>query len=143
VSGARSICWLDEPEEKDYLAAHSFLSMVLPPSSLAEVIAALHAAPHGRWAAKDILRAAGLPPLRPKESAEVAEQLKKIKQGIPISPILLVGGVRDYLVIGDGYHRASAAYRVDEDAVVPGRLLWSRKAPGRGPGSGARPDPAL
>jgi hypothetical protein len=70
VSGTRSIRWLDEPEEKDYLAVHSFLSMVLPPSSLSEVIAALHAAPHGRWAAKDILRVAGLPPLRPKESAE-------------------------------------------------------------------------
>ncbi len=129
MSGTPSIRWLDEPEEKDYQAAESFLSMVLAPSSLSEVIAALHGAPHGRWAAKDILRAAGLPPLRPKESAEVAEKLKKIKEGIPISPILLVGGVRDYLVIGDGYHRASAAYRVDEDALVPGRLLWSSKAP--------------
>jgi hypothetical protein len=129
VSGTPSIRWLDEPEEKDYQAAQSFLSMVLAPSSLSEVIAALHAAPHGRWTAKDILRAAGLPPLRPKESAEVAEKLKKIKGGIPISPILLVGGIRDYLVIGDGYHRASAAYRVDEDALVPGRLLWSSRAP--------------
>jgi hypothetical protein len=129
VSGTPSIRWLDEPEQKDYQAAESFLSMVLAPSSLSEVIAALHAAPTGRWAAKDILRAAGLPPLRPKESAEVAEQLKKIKGGIPISPILLVGGIRYYLVIGDGYHRASAAYRVDEDALVPGRLLWSSRAP--------------
>jgi hypothetical protein len=129
VSGTPNIRWLDEPEEKDYQAAESFLSMVLAPSSLSEVIAALHAAPHGRWAAKDILRAAGLPPLRPKESAEVAEKLKKLKGGIPISPILLVGGIRDYLVIGDGYHRASAAYRVDEDALVPGRLLWSSRAP--------------
>ena len=120
------IRWLDEPEEKDYRAAESFLSMVLAPASLSEVIAALQVAPVGRWAAKDILRAAGLPALRPKKSAEVAEQLKKIKAGIPISPILLLGGVRDYLVIGDGYHRASAAYQVDEDALVPGRLLWSR-----------------
>jgi hypothetical protein len=36
-----------------------------------------------------------------------------------------VGGVRDYLVVGDGYHRASAAYQIDEDAPVPGRLLWA------------------
>jgi hypothetical protein len=119
------IRWLDEPEGKDYLAAESFLSMVLAPASLSEVVASLHTAPTGRWAAKDILRAAGLPPLKPKQSAEVAEKLKKIRDGIPISPILLVGGIRDYLVIGDGYHRASAAYRVDEDALVPGRLLWS------------------
>ena len=119
------IRWLEEPEEKDYLAADSFLSMVLAPSALSETIAALRTAPLGHWAAKDLLRAAELPPLKPKQSAEVAEKLKKIKNGIPISPVLLIGGIRDYLVIGDGYHRASAAYRVDEDAQVPGRLLWS------------------
>ncbi len=120
-----SIRWLDEPEEKDYLAAQSFLSLVVAPSSLSEVIAALRSAPFGRWAAKDILRATGLPPLRPKQSTEVAEKLTKIKEGLPISPVLLVGGLSDHLVIGDGYHRASAAYRVDEDAQVPGRLLWA------------------
>jgi hypothetical protein len=125
MPGAPKVPWLDEPEEKDYAAAESFLSMLVAPSSLAGVIAALRTAPCSHWAAKDILRAAGLPPLRPKESAEVAEKLEKIKQGIPISPILLVGGIRDFLVIGDGYHRASAAYRVDEDALVPGRLLWT------------------
>jgi hypothetical protein len=125
VASTPRIRWLEEPEEKDYLAAESFLSMVLEPSSLSETIAALRTAPLGHWAAKDLLRAAGLPPLKPKQSAEVAERLKKIKDGIPISPVLLIGGIRDYLVIGDGYHRASAAYRVDEDAQVPGRLLWS------------------
>jgi len=125
VASTPKIRWLDDPEEKDYLAAHSFLSMVLAPASLSETIAALRTAPLGHWAAKDLLRAAGLPPLRPKQSAEVAEKLKKIKDGIPISPVLLIGGIRDYLVIGDVYHRASAAYRVDEDAQVPGRLLWS------------------
>jgi hypothetical protein len=124
MAKAPSIKWLDEPEEKDYLAAHSFLSMVLAPGALDETIVALRTAPLGHWAAKDLLRAAGLPPLRPKQSAEVAEKLKKIKSGIPISPVLLLGGIRDDLVIGDGYHRASAAYRVDEDALVPGRLLW-------------------
>jgi hypothetical protein len=122
--------WLDEPEEKDYLAAHSFLSMVLGPSVLgpsvlAETIAGLRVAPLGRWMAKDILRAAGLPPRRPKQSAEVAEKVKQVRRGTPISPVLLVGGIREYLVIADGYHRVSAAYRVDEGTLVPGRLLWS------------------
>src|ERR1019366_6455748 len=77
VSSTPSIRWLDEPEAKDYLAAESFLRMVLAPSSLGETVVALHAAPLGRWTAKDILRAAGLPPLRPKQIAEVAEKLKK------------------------------------------------------------------
>jgi hypothetical protein len=125
MASTQRIRWLEEPEEKDYLAADSFLSMVIAPSALSETIAALRTAPLHHWAAKDLLRAAGLPPLKPKQSAEVTEKLKKIKNGIPISPVLLIGGIRDYLVIGDGYHRASAAYRVDEDAQVPGRLLWS------------------
>lgn len=102
---------------------------MLTPSSLSQTIAALRTAPLGHWAAKDLLRAAGLPPLKPKQSAEVAEKLKKIKNGIPISPVLLIGGIRDYLVIGDGYHRASAAYRVDEDAQAnhsSSQSAWSR-----------------
>lgn len=122
--GPAVIRWLEEPQEKDYLAAHSFLSLVVAPASLTELIAALRRAPSGRWAARDILRAASLPPLKPQQSADVAEKLDKIKQAIPISPILLVGGISESLVIADGYHRASAAFRVDEDASVPGRLLW-------------------
>ena len=119
------IRWLDEPEEKDYAAASSFLSMVLSPSALPAVIAGLHGAPAGHWAAKDILRAAGLPALKPKQSTEVAEKLAKVRKGIPISPVLLVGGIRPQLVIADGYHRVSAALRVNEDTQVPGRLFWA------------------
>ncbi len=119
-----AIRWLDDPEDKDYEAAHSFLSMVVAPASVAGVIARLRSAPRQEWAAKDILRAAGLPPLKPKQSAEVAEKGKKVKAGRPLSPILAIGGLRELLVVADGYHRVSAAYRVDEDAMVPGRLLW-------------------
>jgi hypothetical protein len=124
VAKRSSIKWLAEPEEKDYLAAHSFLSLVLAPSALEQTIAGLRSAPIGDWAAKDLLRAAGLPPLRPKQSAEVARKLAKVKDGLAISPVLLVSGITDRLTFADGYHRASAAYRVDEDARVPGRLLW-------------------
>jgi hypothetical protein len=124
MAKVKSVKWLDDPEQKDYLAARSFLSMVIFPEELDETISALHDAPQGNWAAKDLLRAAGLPALRAKQSTEVAEKLAKIKKGTPISPVLLVGGVREFLVIADGYHRVSAAHRVDEDARVPGRLLW-------------------
>ena len=124
MAKVKSVKWLDDPEQKDYLAARSFLSMVIFPEELDETISALHDAPQGNWAAKDLLRAAGLPALRAKQSTEVAEKLAKIKKGTPISPVLLVGGVREFLVIADGYHRVSAAHRVDEDTRVPGRLLW-------------------
>jgi hypothetical protein len=124
MASPTTIRWLDDPEDKDYTAAESYLSMLVSPSSLPDLIMRLRGAPMGHWAAKDILRAAGLPALNPKESAEVTEKLEKIKHSTPISPILVVGGLRESLVIADGYHRASAAHRVDEDSIVPGRLLW-------------------
>ena len=118
------IRWLDEPQDKDYAAAESFLSMLVAPAGLRKVIGALRVAPNGNWAAKDVLRASGLGPLKPKQSEEVANELEKVTEKRSISPVLLVGGLRQYLVIADGYHRVSAAYRVQEDSIVPGRLLW-------------------
>lgn len=125
--------WLGEPEEKDYAAAHSYLSLLLGPEELREAVALLRQAPEGEWRAKDILRAAGLPLLKAKQSGEVAEKLKHIASGTPISPILLIHDGHGRPVIADGYHRACAAYIVDEDARVPGRLaLFSElRASGR------------
>ena len=125
MAKTRSVRWLDDPEEKDSLAAHSYLSMVVSPGRLEGIIERLRKAPEGHWAAKDILRAAALAPVKPKESAEVAEKLAKVRAGKPISPVLLIAGLRETLTIADGYHRVSAAYRLDEDTMVPARLLWS------------------
>jgi hypothetical protein len=114
--------WLSEPEEKDYAAAHSYLSLLLTPDLLREAVSQLREAPEGQWLAKDILRAARLPLLKRKQSGEVAEKLKHIADGTPISPILLIHDGRGNLVVADGYHRACAACIVDQDAQVPGRL---------------------
>jgi hypothetical protein len=114
--------WLPEPEEKDYAAAHSYLSLLLAPDLLGKAVTALRDAPEGRWRAKDILRAASLPLLKRKQSSEVAEKLKHIAAGTPLSPILLIHDGHGQLVIADGYHRACASCIVDEDAQVPGRL---------------------
>jgi hypothetical protein len=119
---AKQAKWLSEPEEKDYAAAHSYLSLLLAPTQLREAVALLRRAPEGRWRAKDVLRAAGLPLLKRKQSAEVAEKLKHIAAGTPISPILLIHDGRGALQIADGYHRACAACLLDEDAQVPARL---------------------
>jgi hypothetical protein len=122
--------WLIEPEDKDYAAAHSYLSLLLAPDSLGEAVARLRKASEGAWRAKDILRAASLPLLKAKQSNEVAEKLKHIANGRAISPILLIHDGRGRLEIADGYHRACAAYLVDEDTQVPGRLaLFSELLP--------------
>lgn len=125
MASARTIRWLQEPEDKDYGAAESFLSLIVEPKRLGKLIDSLRKAPRGEWRAKDLLRAAELPAMKPKASLEVDEKLKKVKQGDAISPILLVGGLRPALMIADGYHRVSAAYWVHEDVLVPGRLLWA------------------
>jgi hypothetical protein len=114
--------WLSKPEEKDYAAAHSYLSLLLGPGQLRKAVALLRKAPEGKWRAKDVLRAAGLPLLKRKQSSEVAEKLKRIARGTPISPILLIHDGRGRLEIADGYHRVCAAYLIDEDTQVPGRL---------------------
>jgi hypothetical protein len=114
--------WLSEPEEKDYAAARSYLSLLLHAGPLREAVTLLRKAPEDKWRAKDILRAACLPLLKSKQSGEVAEKLKHIANGTPISPILLIHDGRGRLEIADGYHRVCAAYLIDEDTQVPARL---------------------
>jgi hypothetical protein len=72
------------------------------------------------FAAKDILRAAGLPLLGPDDS-EVAADLDKVKIGSKLSPVLLVQGIP--LWVADGYHRVCASYHLDEKTPVPCRMV--------------------
>jgi len=119
---AKKAKWLSEPEEKDYAAAESYLSLLLTLEHVREAVGRLRTAPEGAWRAKDILRAASLPLLKAKESSEVVAKLEHIADGTPISPILLIHDGTGRLEIADGYHRACAACLTDEDALVPGRL---------------------
>ncbi len=117
--------WLDEAEEKDYAAARSYLSLLVPGADLDRLIDRLKKAPSGSWRAKDILRATRLPLLAAKQSAEVAEKLGKIRTGQRLSPILIVILRPDVVAqIADGYHRTCAAYLAHEDTHVSGRILF-------------------
>jgi hypothetical protein len=125
VADKTRVRWLDEPEEKDYAAARSYLSLLVPESALDPLIAQLRTATSGSWRAKDILRATGLPLLRAKDSLEVAEKLARVGAKEPLSPILLVVLRPEVLTqIADGYHRTCAAYLTHEDTLVPGRILF-------------------
>ena len=126
MADARKLRWLDEAEEKDYAAAHSYLSLLVAPDQLAGLIERLRSAPSGSWRSKDILRAARLPLLQAKQSEEVAEKLAKIAAKEALSPILLVVLRAEVSAqIADGYHRTCAAYLTHEDALVPGRILFA------------------
>jgi hypothetical protein len=123
---ARKVRWLEQPEEKDYAAACSYLSLLVAQPRLDAMIERLRGgATPGCWRAKDILRATGLPLLRPSESAEVAEKVAKVRAKAALSPILLVVPAPGAApLIADGYHRTCAAYLAHEDTLVPGRILF-------------------
>jgi hypothetical protein len=113
--------WKDEPEVQDFPAARSYLSLLVGPSAATKLSKALHKAEDlQHYAAKDLLRAAGLPLLGTDDS-EVAEDLKKVAAGEKLSPVLLVQGTP--LWIADGYHRVCASYHLDEKTPVPCRAV--------------------
>jgi hypothetical protein len=116
--------WKSEPEDHDYPAAASYLSLLLPQPSVNALVAELRAAPIGHWKAKDLLRASGLG-LLPTDNPHVSSDLKKVKEGDKLSPVLLVRGSLNRsapLQIADGHHRICASYHLDEDADIPCRM---------------------
>src|SRR5580704_14544952 len=95
--------WKDQPDDKDYPAAESYLSLLVGVSTAAKLTKALRKVEDVQhFAAKDILRAAGLP-LLPRDDPEVASELEKVKFGKKLSPVLLLEGIP--LWVADGYHR--------------------------------------
>lgn len=118
------VLWLPEPEDQDYPSAASYLSMLGVDDVVDSVVSALKAAPIEHRKAKDILRAARLV-LLPDDNAHVASDLKKIKKGKQLSPILMVRGDLASGVpaqVADGYHRVCASYYTDENLDIPLKL---------------------
>jgi hypothetical protein len=117
--------WMETPEEHDYPAALDFLSLLMSDAAAAALVAKLKTAVLTHRKAKDILRASGLPIL-PRDNAHVAHNLKKLRDGKKLSPVLLVRGDRSAgvpLAIADGYHRICASWYTDENALIPCRLV--------------------
>ncbi|MGD0558492.1 MAG: hypothetical protein ABSA93_26385 [Streptosporangiaceae bacterium] len=113
--------WKDEPEDQDFPAANSYLSLLVGPDVAAKMAKSLRKQQTlQNYAAKDILRAAGLPLLSPDDS-EVATDLEKVRSGTKLSPVLLVYGAP--LWIADGYHRVCASYHLNEKTPVPCRII--------------------
>jgi hypothetical protein len=118
--------WQDEPEDQDFPAAQNYLSLLVGRDAARVLIHALRGqATLDHFAAKDILRASGLPLLAADDS-EVSNDLAKVKNGKKLSPVLLVYGRP--LWVADGYHRVCASYHLDEKTLVP-CLMTGRAAP--------------
>ena len=119
--------WSEEPDEHDYPAAASYLSLICDPTEVRRLVTALKAAPIVHHQAKDLLRASGLA-LLPMDNFHVASDLEKVSHGERLSPVLLMRG--DFrrgvpLTIADGYHRVCASYHLNENAPIPCHLAVS------------------
>ena len=103
-------------EAQDFPAATSYLSLLIGLKAAGKLVKALRKeAAIQHFAAKDILRASGLPLLAADDS-EVAADLKRSPAALS-SPVLLVQGAP--LWVADGYHRVCASYHLDEKEPVP------------------------
>lgn len=117
--------WKEEPDDQDYPAALSYLSLVMTGERAKESVEALKKAPIAHYLAKDLLRSSRLD-LLPPENVHVAKDLKKVSKGRKLSPVLLVAGSVQHdapLTIADGYHRICASYHLTEDAPIPCRII--------------------
>jgi hypothetical protein len=113
--------WKVEPEDQDFPAARTYLSLLVGPAEAARLADALaHEQTLAYYAAKDLLRASGLP-LLSEDDVEVRNDLGKIKKGQKLSPVLLVYG--EPLWVADGYHRICTSYHVNEKVLVPCRIV--------------------
>jgi hypothetical protein len=102
--------WMDKPAEHDFPAG---------------LVARLKKTRLIRRKAKDILRASDLH-LLPEDNPHVVRGLKKVRRGEALSPVLLVRG--DFrrgvpLIVADGYHRICAGWYIDENALIPCRMV--------------------
>ena len=117
------IHWLQEPEEHDYPAAASYLTLLREPPAVAALVQALRSAPVSTFKAKDIFRASGLSLLGISNS-HVDKDRGKIAAGKRLSPLLLVrDSALGKVIVADGYHRLCAVYSFDEDALIPCKII--------------------
>jgi hypothetical protein len=117
--------WLSSPTREDLTGAQNYLSLLHPQAASKRLAHRLSRAHVSRAKAKDLLRASDLP-LLPREEAHVKEDLKRLRKGKSLSPVLLVRGDMAQgvpLVIADGYHRICAVCYFDEDAPIACRLV--------------------
>ena len=117
------INWLDTPEDHNYPAAESYLSLIYDADTAANLAQQLRQAPMSGFKAKDIFRASSLSLLGVSNS-HVEKDSKKISSGNALSPLLLVRDKNNgKVIIADGYHRLCSVYGFDEDAVIPCKIV--------------------
>ena len=115
--------WLRIPEEHDYPAAASYLNLIFDKAITDEMIVSLKNTNVQNYKAKDLFRASSLSLLGISNS-HVEKDLQKIKSKKKLSPLLLIRNTKNSkLIIADGYHRLCAVYALNEDALIPCKII--------------------
>ena len=123
MSTRNEIKWMSKPENKDYSAASSYLSLLYAEKDAADLARDLKSAKVLKFKAKDVFRASGLS-LLGISNYHVEKDRSKIKEGIELSPILLVRDSKHgKVIIADGYHRLCAVYSFNEDEWIPCKIV--------------------
>jgi hypothetical protein len=112
--------WQKHPTSEDYTAAREYLSLLFTEVEVRTIVEKLRRAPTVQHQGKDMLRASQTH-LLDRDDPHVAADLKKIKKGKKLSPVLVVRGDAKNavtLTIADGQHRICASWHWDENAPV-------------------------
>jgi hypothetical protein len=123
--GKKTVIWRKTPAAQDFSAAQSYLALICPAARVPGYVRRLRRAGPATHAAKDLLRASGLP-LLPRKESHVAADLKRIHKGKALSPVLLLRGSLSRglpLIVADGYHRICASCHFDENAGIVCRII--------------------
>ncbi|MDJ0324244.1 hypothetical protein QMG61_10755 [Cryobacterium sp. PH31-AA6] len=118
---SRKVKWLDQPDAEDFPKAANYLHLLVNDGAVQATVGAWEAAPLTHQKATDLLRASGLPVLDASDP-HVAAYLKLIRDGVRLSPILLVRGNLPAgvpLHVAAGYHRVCASYLSNPNADIP------------------------
>lgn len=119
----RHVQWLDDANEEDYTAAAHFLSLLDSPKNVDKAVAEMRAVQITEFKATDLLRAAQLA-VPKSDDRPTREQVKRIKNGEPLAPVLLMrAGALKKVIIADGFHRVCAAFRIDPDVILHCKLV--------------------
>ena len=117
------IKWMSAVEQQDYPAAESYLNLLYNIDKVGKIITKFRSAPIVQFKAKDIFRASRLSLLGVSNS-HVEKDRIKIQKGKPLSPLLLLRDKENgKVVIADGYHRMCAVYEINEDAMIPCKII--------------------
>ena len=117
------IKWLSQPEKQDYPSALSYLSLIFDEPDANLFIDKLKKTSVVFYKSKDLFRASSLS-LLGISNKHIKKDIKKINNAVYLSPLLLVRNLANgKVIIADGYHRLCAVYSVDEDALLPCKIV--------------------